>query len=1029
MLLRHYCSDRVVGTVEAGGWPCPAAGVWAVPTSRAGKLLALCCVMLGLGAAEPQQVVDINRQYGGVGEALAFGESMIFVNTAIDTGTELWISDGSHEGTRLLCDIHPGSAGSSPRDLTVIGDLLWFSADDGQHGHEPWVSDGTVAGTRLVGDLEPGAAGSDPKHFVAAGGRVWFLAETTAQGRELWLSSAAGSDARLVADVRPGPDSSIVLPPSFLQLPLDGAKLAALGDELLFAADDGVHGLELWRTDGTTTGMVEDLVGNGSLSVCSRMISLGDRVFFFSTSGGGGEEPFIADGEPGGTRRLRDLRPGSTGCNPRALEQLGQRVYFVADDGSTGREIWISDGTSDGTRLLKNVTDDAQEYGVEELTSLGDRLLCFSADAPGTSYNSEPWISDGTEAGTRLLSEIRPGGRGTSSAPVAFADLDGTSILFLARQEDEGEHLLMISDGTADGTRYLADLPTPAGAPLRAHTIRGIGTGSGHVFFLASHGELSDPDGVVDNVLYVSDGTAAGTRLLLTPSAGGGSSNPRALMRFGDSVVFSATPVFLDLTNSSGNFQLYTAASGAGASRLKDINPRLDQRDDSVAPGVAIGSWLLFGASDGTVTSGDTHGKELWRTDGTPAGTQLLMDIAEGNVDGVRASSNPYHFHALGTVAVFAVVRYGNGHTSNELWRSDGTSAERLATIDDHLSGFVRGITNGLVHDGRLFFTAEDRSHGRELWVSDGSPAGTMRLTDIAPGNAHAFAKNPAIGRSILVAHDGLVYFPADDGEGSALWCSDGSVVGSRRALQINATGSDRVAHVAAAGGRLFFTADDGIHGRELWVSDGSQANTRLVADIRSGADDSTPEVVGSIGDRVLLLADDGLHGRELWISDGTSAGTKRLSDIAPGPASPEILYPVMVEQQLCFNANDGEHGRELWISDGTSAGTRMVADLQPGRSGSDPFTAGGPSDLQVVIDGTLYFPASTPSGCELWSYRPGNGDGTDRLIRLRSDPADQILEFERRSDGLRRPSPATFSVPSALDAVFRAHGAPSGIN
>ena len=98
------------------------------------------------GGSDPQQLV----RAGGL---------VCFTATDGDHGRELWVTDGTTDGTRLVKDIRPGSAGSAPKALTRVGSRLFFTADDGVHGRELWVSDGTAAGTRLVKDLTSGPRG------------------------------------------------------------------------------------------------------------------------------------------------------------------------------------------------------------------------------------------------------------------------------------------------------------------------------------------------------------------------------------------------------------------------------------------------------------------------------------------------------------------------------------------------------------------------------------------------------------------------------------------------------------------------------------------------------------------------------------------------------------------------------------------------------------------------------------------------------------------------------------------------------
>src|SRR5262249_14646286 len=127
--------------------------------------------------------------------------------------------------------------------------------------------------------------------------------------------------------------------------------------------------------------------------------------------------------------------------------------------------------------------------------------------------------------------------------------------------------------------------------------------------------------------------------------------------------------------------------------------------------------------------------------------------------------------------------------------------------------------------------------------------------------------------------------------------------------------------------GRLFFFADDGVHGRELWSTDGTDAGTQLVKDINPGLVSSSwssaaPELA-CVGDKLIFAADDGVHGSELWVSDGTADGTLMLKDIATQPtvlggvAYTPASYPMMfheVNGQVYFVASQTETGQELWV-------------------------------------------------------------------------------------------------------------------
>jgi ELWxxDGT repeat protein len=205
-------------------------------------------------------------------------------------GLELWVTDGTASGTRLLKDIRPGPKASKPEDLTAVGDLLYFTATDGKHGRELWRSDGTAEGTSLVADLAFGKGGS-------------LLGE-----------------------------------------------FAALGDELLFAVWDGPGELvipgTLYRTDGTEAG-TQPLgpVGGGDglrryWSEFPATARVDDRLVFVADDGISGPELWSTDGTAAGTELVYDLWPGPKGSAPEWLVAADDYVYFTADDGEHGRQLW-----------------------------------------------------------------------------------------------------------------------------------------------------------------------------------------------------------------------------------------------------------------------------------------------------------------------------------------------------------------------------------------------------------------------------------------------------------------------------------------------------------------------------------------------------------------------------------------------------------------------------------------------------------------------------------------------------------------
>jgi len=119
-------------------------------------------------------------------ELTAVGERLFFSANDGRSGRELWQSDGTSEGTRLVKDIWPGSSSAVPQQLSNVNGNLVFSASDGQSGVEAWRSDGTAAGTIRIYDIAPGPANANPTQFIFAGDQMFFTANDGAAGQELW---------------------------------------------------------------------------------------------------------------------------------------------------------------------------------------------------------------------------------------------------------------------------------------------------------------------------------------------------------------------------------------------------------------------------------------------------------------------------------------------------------------------------------------------------------------------------------------------------------------------------------------------------------------------------------------------------------------------------------------------------------------------------------------------------------------------------------------------------------------------------
>ena len=186
----------------------------------------------------------------------------------------------------------------------------------------------------------------------------------------------------------------------------------------------------------------------------------------------------------------------------------------------------------------------------------------------------------------------------------------------------------------------------------------------------------------------------------------------------------------------------------------------------------------------------------------------------------------------------------------------------------------------GLTRAGdNVFFAAEESVHGLELWKTDGTPKGSTLVKDINPGTEWAFYSRQNLGFTEL---KGILFFTADDGtHGRELWKSDGTEAGTIMIKDIHPSGNSNPTGMFVFKNRLFFSANDGTNGNELWESDGTEAGTVMVKDIDPSGGSSPGEMFES-ANTLFFAASDGTNGIELWKSDGTEAGTVMVMDINP---------------------------------------------------------------------------------------------------------------------------------------------------
>jgi ELWxxDGT repeat protein len=772
-----------------------------------------------------------------------------------------------------------------------------------------------------------------------------------------------------------------------------------------FSADDGTHGAELWRSDGTERGtyMIKDInPGTASSNINDVTIS-GGKIYFSATDGAKVQGIWITDGTEQGTQPVTDLSAFGS-ANPSYLTDVNGVLYFFTDNyyyGYQASQLWKTNGTPAGTELITDFYYSGGFYfGSQgrQITNVNGHVF-FSMSNYG--YAPELGFSDGTNAGTVILNSINPYGNGSNPSyltsfkgSIYFSAFDGTGIhLWTSDGTIAGTHMINNPNSiyldvntsmhlqTINNSLYFTGYPIdnpPAlckfdasNAANNVEVVKTIipGPGVNNMYNLSKVGNtiyFSVYNGK-DQTLWKSDGTTNGTGEVIDINPGG-----RNIYLYKHFVDANGGLLFSFYDDQNGYELWKSDGSSKGTVMVKDINPG------------AYSSWVfnisylgknisLFEAYDGK------SGLELWRTDGTERGTWMVKTINHTN----SASSYPGWLTPSPDKKSLIFDAYDPQY-GRELRITDGSEGNTRVVKDVYNGSFDSwpSFPTNLEHTTYFFANIDNpvpqQDHGSDIhlvnrfWKTDGSPKGTSMipappLEDLI--NTHGYIENAP---SAPVATDNLLYLVIFNNATylQELWRSDGTTKGTY-AVKTDINSYYNISPTPV--GKYLYFIDYNImtYTLELWVTDGTSSGTHTVA-LNSA---TYPQNLFEFKNKLYFTAYDQVNFyQDLWTADAKTSGATMVKSIYVASWVPFAK----TKEKFFFTADDFNTtaGYELWASDGSSQGTSLVKDIYTG-----DYNSSFPSML-TGAGSTLFFTTTDSAyGYELWK-----SDGSSKGTQLVKD-------------------------------------------
>lgn len=806
-----------------------------------------------------------------------------------EEGRELWSFNPATQKSTLLKDIFPGyNIGMSGDPAFMkLNDKVYFIAvqNNNSSNQQLWVTDGTIAGTSKLKDLNFSYSISTT---AATGNNIFFY-----HNKELWGYNIVTDTLQQLKtfDYTSG-----------------DIKMYTMNNTVFFVANDGVHGKEIWKSDGTVAGtsLLKDIAPGpsaGGIDGDFKALIFKNKLYFVANVGTG-YELYSTDGTEAGTVSVKNIGYAQ-------LEGAAADDYFVFNgfDPVNGLEPWVSDGTTAGTRLLKNLMPGAtSSMAMKKFVKFNNKIF-FESGANGVSlaYGNYIWETDGTEAGTVLYN--------THNDALIYGTSSDNNHLILtmpnyynrfwvvngnSSQNFEITGLDMSSNNSfvdLNSKIYLSGSTPKYGAELFSLDP------ATHEIAIASDINRSDSSsphafhGLNNDLIFIAADRQYKSQIYKRNKS---TQQIERLSNFGNDWSVGMSSDFNDNFIKVGNY-LYTPAGsyrtdGTAANTISISSQEVGSR---VFYASLNDNTLLFAGDNNLV------GTELWKIDNTSNTFSLVKDISTDNMGSLYSVDSKAA--VLNGFAYF--VAKENGKLG--IWKTDGTEANTQKTIQfsyqDGTDGDIKVLST---FNNKLFFTKQKEntptnySFGQnELWVSDGDQASAVLLQSYA-----APYSSTTIARGTTVFNDKLFYVTSGY-PSPALYSTDGTVAGTEKIVSDHFSGN---VQFKKCGNQLFFTNNNNT---QLWKTDGTPGGTSNLSPNISSVKDMT-----CINNYFYFLNGD---SQKVWKSNGTSV-------------YPMDIFVTNDDNQLLANENIqkmGTDGEKLFLTISTKEhGSELyeITDLMP---------------------------------------------------------------------------------------------------